>query len=123
MTGVSLPVVWAIILTLAGAWLWHVIVDHHGHLVLLRIVRPSTVVPETRHSSKWHRAGHLRRLVVNAILVGAAILVGLAYELSPYAALALVAGSAVTFAIFAWMRRPDRIPEETGTRVAEGSKS
>lgn len=108
MNGVSAPVVWVVVLFLAGAWLWHTLADHHGHLVLLRVIRPSTVVPETRHDSRWHAASHPRRLMANLLLTGAAILTGLAWELSPYAAAAMVIGSGIVLAILSYMRRAGR---------------
>lgn len=123
MSGVSAPVVWAIVITMLAAWLWHTLVDHHGHLVLLKVVRPSTVVPPARPGSKWHAASHPRRLMANLALAGAAVLVGLAWELSPYAALVIVAGSGVTFAIVTWMRRAGQAPGKDETREAEGGKS
>lgn len=124
MSGVSAPVVWAIVLFMLGAWLWHTIADHHGHLVLLKVVRPKTVVPSTRHSSKWHMASHPRRLMANLALIAAAILAGMAWEWSPYVALVIVAGSAVTFVILAWMRRAGSDDLHTHqTRETEGSKS
>lgn len=121
MSGVSAPVVWAIVITLLGAWLYHVLADHHGYLVALRVIRPSTVVPPARSRSLWHRLNHPRRLLVNAVLTGAAILAGLAWELSPYAAGVIVIGSAVAFAVFTWMRRagqPETHSHETERKAA-----
>lgn len=126
MSGVSAPVVWAIVIVLMGGWLYHALADHHGHLVLLKLVRPAVVVPETRHDSKWHAMSHPRRLLVNALLVGAAILAGLAWELSPYVAAAVITGWAVTTAILVSMRRAGRDglhPHSHGTGTTEGSKS
>lgn len=124
MSGVSAPVVWAVVIALLGAWLYHTLADHHGHLVLLRVVRPSTVVPPARHDSAWHRAGHPRQLAVNALLTGAAILVGLGWELSPYVAAVVVTGFAVTAAVLTWMRRAGQPGlHDRGTRETEGSKS
>ena len=93
MSGVAAPVVWAVVIVLAGAWLCHIVVDHHSHLVLLKVFRPFTVVPETRHDSRWHSASHPRRMLVNILLTGAAVLIGLAWMLSPYVAAAVVIGS------------------------------
>lgn len=120
----SAPVVWAVIIVLLGAWLYHTLADHHGHLVLLKVIRPKTVVPETRHDSKWHAMSHPRRLLVNVMLTGAAVLTGLAWELSPYVAAVIVIGSGVVAVIFWWMRRaglPGTHPHEN--RETEGSKS
>lgn len=124
MSGVSAPVVWAIVIVLAGAWLYHTLVDHHGHLALLKVVRPSTVVPETRHDSKWHAMGHPRQLAVNILLTGAAILLGLAWELSPYVAAVVVIMWVAVTGILAWMRRVNQPGlRSRGTRETEGSKS
>jgi hypothetical protein len=124
MSGVSAPVVWAVIIVLMGGWLYHALVDHHGHLVLLRIVRPSTAVPETRHDSKWHAMSHPRRLLVNVMLTGAAILTGLAWELSPYVAAAVVIAWAVTAAVLVFVRRAGQPGAHSHEiRDAEGSKS
>ena len=124
MSGVSAPVVWAVGIFLLGGWLYHTLADHHGHLVLLKVVRPSTAVPEIRHDSKWHVMSHPRRLAVNAMITGAAVLVGLAWELSPYAAAIVVTGSGVTLAILTWMRRhPQPGSRSHETRETEGGKS
>lgn len=126
MSGVSAPVVWSVVIVLLGGWLYHALADHHGHLVLLKLVRPAVVVPATRHDSKWHAMNHPRRLLVNAMLTGAAVLIGLAWELSPYVAAVVVAAWAVTAVILVAMRRPARgglHPHSRGTGTTEGSGS
>lgn len=117
MSGVAAPVVWAVVITLAGAWLYHTVADHHGHLLLLKVFRPSTAVPETRHDSRWHSASHPRRLLVDVMLIGAAILTGLAWMLSPYVAAAVVIGAGLTAAAFGLFRRYSR------PHVHEGSET
>jgi chromate transport protein ChrA len=92
-TGVSTPVVTAVAVVLAGAWLYHVIKDHRGHLILLHVIRPATVVPEADHDSRWHKMNHPRRLLVQLMMIGAAVLAALAWELAP-----LVTGSLVILA-------------------------
>lgn len=82
-SGARAPVVLAVAVVLAGSWLYHAVADHHGHLRLLRAFRPATAVPGTRHDSAWHALSRPRRLLVNGMLVSAAVLAGLAWELSP----------------------------------------
>ena len=123
MSGVAAPVVWAVVIVLLGAWLYHVIADHHGHLVLLKVIRPSVTVPETRHDSKWHAMSHPRRLLVNALLVAAAILIGLAWMLSPYVAAAMVTGTGVTIAILGWMHSHPQPGIRHRHRETEGSET
>lgn len=65
-----------------AAWAYHGVREHHAHLRLLRVVRPSTAVPPTSHDSGWHALGHWKRMAVNTAMLGGAIVIGLCWDLS-----------------------------------------
>jgi len=81
---------------------YHGVTEHHWHLrYFWRYARPGTVIPPTRHDTRWHAASHARRAAANAGMVLAAALTGFALHLQPRAAaitLAVCAIMAVTAA-------------------------
>ena len=124
MSGVSPYVVIAVAVVMTAAWLYHAVTEHHYHLVLLHVIRSSTVVPPATHDTRWHAMSHPRRLLVDALLIGAAILAGLAWELSPYmvAVLAVIAG--IIFTGWTIIRVLDRKNEvRRPGKVTEGNRS
>lgn len=88
----------------AAAWAWHAVHEHHAHLRLLRVVRPDTFVPPVRHDTGWHGLGHWKRMAVHAAMLGAAVVIGLAWQLSWIGtAIALVLGG-TAWAVLAFVR-------------------
>lgn len=124
MSGVSAPVVIAYLAIAAGATGWHMASEHYVHLVWLRVIEPDTKVPDVSHRSWWHAMPHWKRLGAHAAMAGAAILAGLAWELSPYVAAAVIIGSGVTGTILVLMRRAGGAgthSHEHETSTTEGS--
>jgi hypothetical protein len=86
-------------------WLHHAVADHHGHLKALRVIRPRTRVPATRHDSWWHGLPRARRAAVDAALLLAAACAGLAWQLSPQVAAVVLILAAAAVVIVAAVRR------------------
>lgn len=123
MNGVSPYVVIAYLVIAAGALGWHMVSEHYVHLVWLRVIDPETKVPDVSRGSWWHAMPHWKRLGAHAVMAGAAILGGLAWELSPYL-IAAVAGLAVTGIVLRIMHRAGQPGVHSReTRETEGSKS
>jgi hypothetical protein len=83
-----------IVLLAAG---YHGVTEHHWHLKYFwRFARPGTVIPPTRHDTRWHSMSHASRAGVDVVMVLAAAGLGLALRIWPRAALTgLVIGFAV----------------------------
>ena len=86
-----------------AAWAWHAVREHHAHLRLLRVVRPDTFVPPTRHDTGWHGLGHWKRIAVDIAMFAAAIVIGLAWQWSwvgTFFALAVAGTVSIILALF-----------------------
>ena len=123
MSGVSPYVVIAYLVIAAGAMAWHMVSEHHVHLVWLRAVDPDTEVPEVSQDSWWHAMAHWKRLGAHAVMAGTAIVVGLAWQLSPYA-IAVFAVLAAVILVLVRVRQTEYPGQRTQeTQETEGSKS
>jgi hypothetical protein len=95
------PVIVACFAVAVAAWLHHAVAEHHWHLHIAHWVSPRVEIPETRHDSMWHAMGHGARLGVDAGLLGAAVLLGTAWQLERTATtVAVVTG---TIAWLSWL--------------------
>ena len=101
MTG-SLPYLLAGILVAVSAAGYHGVTEHYWHLrYFWRYARPGTVIPPTRHDTRWHGMGHATRWAYDAGMIAAALLLGTAWRLEPRFTAYAVA--AVTVIAVTWL--------------------
>lgn len=87
-----------------AAWGWHAVREHHAHLRLLRVIRPDTFVPPTRHDTGWHGLGHWKRIAVDIAMFAAAIVIGLLWQLSWTGTAVALAFAGVLWAVLGSVR-------------------
>ena len=102
------PVIIALAVVTIAAWAWHAVTEHHVHRKLLARVRRGVIVPQTRHDAWWHGMSHVKRLGVSALLLLAAMALGLSWQLERTAATAAAIIIAVAVAGLLAARRVGR---------------
>lgn len=80
---IPVPLIVAVTTVVTGVAVHHAVTGHHRHLALLRIFRPSVVVPQTAHDAWFHRLSWPRKIAANAAIITASIMTGTAWMLSP----------------------------------------
>ena len=75
---------------------YHGVTEHHWHLVYFwRFVRPGTVIPPTRHDTRWHSMSHAARTGIDVVMLLSAAAIGTALRIWPKPA---VIGLVIAFA-------------------------
>ena len=71
----------AVLIAAAG---YHGVTEHHWHLrYFWRYARPGTVIPRTRHDTRWHAMSHAARWTHDAGMIIVAGFLGTGWRLEP----------------------------------------
>jgi hypothetical protein len=81
MTSILIPAAVILAVLGAGAVGYHLVAAHKIHRVIAHRFRPAITVPQTGHDARWHALGFRRRAAVDAAMIGAALCLGVAWQL------------------------------------------